>query len=324
MEKAAGQGHAYAMFELGQIHRVRKEDEQAVAWFTKGAEAGLPKAMYSLGFYLAKGQGVAAPDYPAVAGWYRRAADAGSAEAALNLSYMYAVGCGRAWHFMPATSSPTSLDPHFLRRKAFYDVASNTCQALGHGVTRSKRKVQQWMRKAAENGGTEACLQIAARMYPDIPCAREVGLVGESAGVATAVGLIEDHDVPQDVLTSVVCWLRKGGHNPADHLDRFRRESLRGGKYCHNEGCVVLGLVKDFKVCPQCKTARYWAPRVRKRTGMRVGTRKSVAHSPQLIKRKNGIRWCVARHVIQADQPGCQLSCQPNTKRDQVLGAALS
>ena len=44
MEKAAGQGHAYAMFYMGIIRRVRKEDEQAVQWYTKGAEAGLPKA----------------------------------------------------------------------------------------------------------------------------------------------------------------------------------------------------------------------------------------------------------------------------------------
>ena len=46
---AAGQGHAYAMNALGSIHRVRMEHEQAVEWCTKGAEAGLPTAMFDLG-----------------------------------------------------------------------------------------------------------------------------------------------------------------------------------------------------------------------------------------------------------------------------------
>ena len=96
LEKAAGQGHAYAMVVLGSVHRARKEHEQAVEWFTKGAEAGLPGAMYDLGCRLDTGEGVAAPDYPAAAGWYRRAADAGHGGAAFNLSSMYQVGRGRA------------------------------------------------------------------------------------------------------------------------------------------------------------------------------------------------------------------------------------
>jgi TPR repeat protein len=67
MEKAAGEGHAYAMLALGHIHAQRKEDEQAMQWFTKGAEAGLPKAMYGLGCYLDRGRDLAAPDHPAAA-----------------------------------------------------------------------------------------------------------------------------------------------------------------------------------------------------------------------------------------------------------------
>jgi len=105
LEKAAGQGHAYATDTLGCIHRERKEHEQAVAWFTKAAEAGLPHAMFNLGALLDEGLGVAAPDYPAAAGWYRRAADAGDGDAAVNLSHMYSVGRGGAWQIMPATVS---------------------------------------------------------------------------------------------------------------------------------------------------------------------------------------------------------------------------
>jgi len=107
LEKAAGQGHAYAMFHLGCIHLERQEYEHAVEWFTKGAEAGLPKAMFDLGWMLSKGEGVAAPDYPAAADWYRRAADAGDSQAAYNLAAMYQVGRGGAWQIMPASSSFT-------------------------------------------------------------------------------------------------------------------------------------------------------------------------------------------------------------------------
>jgi len=105
LEKAAGQGHVYAMFEVGMIHHTRKEHEQAVAWFTKGAEAGFPKAVFNLGLCLDQGEGVAAPDYPAAAGWYKRAANAGNGSAAVNLSNMYTVGRGWARQIMPASSS---------------------------------------------------------------------------------------------------------------------------------------------------------------------------------------------------------------------------
>ena len=55
LEKAAGQGHVYAMFSLGQTHSDRKEHEHAVKWFTKAAEAGLPQAMFNLGLCIDKG-----------------------------------------------------------------------------------------------------------------------------------------------------------------------------------------------------------------------------------------------------------------------------
>jgi len=90
---------------LGGIHHEWKEHEHAVQWWTMGAEAGLPEAMYHLGVCLDRGEGVAAPDYPVAAGWYRRAFDAGFGGAAQNLSSMHAVGRGWAWQIMPATSS---------------------------------------------------------------------------------------------------------------------------------------------------------------------------------------------------------------------------
>jgi TPR repeat protein len=84
------------MYALGTIHCVWKEFDQAVGWFTKGAEAGLPDARYDLGCCLDEGEGVATPDCLAAADWYRHAADAGHGSAAHNLSTMYTLGRGRA------------------------------------------------------------------------------------------------------------------------------------------------------------------------------------------------------------------------------------
>ena len=139
-------------------------------------------------------------------------------------------------------------------------MSSKICLALERGVTRSKRRAMQWLREAAEIGDSEACLRLAFIMYGDHPYAREVGRVGEAAWVAAPDVVMDGHDVPLDVLTSVVYWLRKGGggyHLVAPRLGSFRREALVGSNYCVNDGCEVVGPLKDFKVCPQCKTARY-------------------------------------------------------------------
>jgi TPR repeat protein len=265
LEKAAGQGHVYAMFEMGCIHHVRQEHEQAVEWFTKGAHAGLPKAMYNLRKLLAKREGVAAPDLPAAADWYRRAVDNGIAAAAYNLVDMYSVGRGRgviekkhSTNLELTDRVRSSLIAFTLRVR--HDAIFVEClfsMTLLRGATRSKQMAMRWMRKAAENGSTESCLHLAARMYGGWPYAREVGHVGEAAGVAASAGIMEGHDVPPDVLTGIVHWLRKGGHDPVHKLDEFRTEALVGAPYCRNEGCEVVGHLKEFKVCPQCKTARY-------------------------------------------------------------------
>jgi len=115
LENAARQGHAYAMNELGIGHHAREENERAVEWFAKGAEAGLPRAMFNLGTLLEEGMGVAAPDYPAAVDWYRRAANAGHGGAAHNLCHMYTVGRGRAWQIQTAFLELNSITyPRFL------------------------------------------------------------------------------------------------------------------------------------------------------------------------------------------------------------------
>ena len=226
LEKAAGQGHAYASDALRAIHVERKEYEHAMKWGTKAAEAGLPQALMSLGVMLDSGKGGAAPDYTAAADWYRRAADAGHELAANNLSLMYTVGRGWVRHILPATSS--HRQPSLLRLNWRHIARGNVCQALGRGVTRSKRRAMQWLRKAAENGHAVACVKLATHMYGDQPYAREVGHVGEAAGVLST-GVMEGHDVPLDVLTGVLHWLRKGGHDPVKRPRQFSQSIVGGG-----------------------------------------------------------------------------------------------
>jgi TPR repeat protein len=128
---------------------------------------------------------------------------------------------------------------------------------LLRGVTRSKQMSMRWTRKAAENGDTDSCFSIALWMYLDHPYARVIGHVGEAAGVAASAGVMEGHDVSPDVMTDVVHWLRKGGYAEVDYLGELRIIALEGAMYCENDGCEVVGQLKDFKVCPQCKATRY-------------------------------------------------------------------
>jgi len=95
------------MYALASIHFTWEEHALAVEWFRKGAEAGLPMAMYNLAGCLDEGKGGAAPDCPSAANWYRRAVDAGNGEAAQRLSEMYTLGRGWAWQIMHASSSST-------------------------------------------------------------------------------------------------------------------------------------------------------------------------------------------------------------------------
>jgi hypothetical protein len=97
---------------------------------------------------------------------------------------------------------------------------------------------------------------------------------------------MEGHDVPPDVLTSVVHWLRKGCETekrnalPDDRcvlsrLDDLRRAALQGAQYCNNDGCTTVAQLKEFKVCPQCKTTRYCSDACQKQDWSTGGHKKT-------------------------------------------------
>jgi len=159
---------------------------------------------------------------------------------------------------MPATSFFHIVDPRFLSQSASHDVPSNICQALGRGVTRSKRRALQWLRKSAENGHTDACFSLPARMRrPALrprgwACrgCRQGGRVGWDLGGARRFPGCPDQ-------RSTLVGFGRGGIIQSTYFDVFRRTALEGNAYCFNDGCEFVGRLQKFKVCPQCKSARY-------------------------------------------------------------------
>ena len=97
-EQAAREGYTRGMVLLGECYEkglggVPQDDEQAVDWYRKAAEAGNALAMYNLGWMYEYGRGVP-QDEKQVVEWYRKAAEAGNVAAMYNLGWMYAKGRG--------------------------------------------------------------------------------------------------------------------------------------------------------------------------------------------------------------------------------------
>jgi len=130
--------------------------------------------------------------------------------------------------------------------------------AEGRGVARSKRKSTAWLRSAAENGNRAACRNLGKLVYADLNNARQLGHVEQAAGLTAPAA--EGHDVSMDVLNDAAYWFQRGGHDVSLTLADCRKTAVEGSRGCGNDGCVVLGLRHDFKLCARCETKRYCGP----------------------------------------------------------------
>lgn len=92
--RAANQGHAGAMAELGSLH-MGTDDLMALRWLRPAAEKGHGGAQVNLGYMYERGHGVAQDDTEA-ARLFRLAAEQGFAQAQYNLGLMHAAGRGVA------------------------------------------------------------------------------------------------------------------------------------------------------------------------------------------------------------------------------------
>jgi TPR repeat protein len=93
--KAAGQGSAQAMYQLGQIYSSgsKHDDVQAFDWYRKAANQGYPDALWAVGGKYYNGVGVS-QDFAQAAQSYRKAADRCQPMAQINLAEMYEKGLG--------------------------------------------------------------------------------------------------------------------------------------------------------------------------------------------------------------------------------------
>jgi TPR repeat protein len=84
---AAGQGHAFAQYNLGLMYDigpgVPQDYKTAVKWYTLAAEQGNASAQYSLGLMYANGDGVL-QDYVYAQMWWNIAASSGNKQASEN------------------------------------------------------------------------------------------------------------------------------------------------------------------------------------------------------------------------------------------------
>lgn len=119
--KAAEQGHARAMFSMGNIHRMRTDMPGAIRFYKRAADKGMRSAQYNLGVIYATGNGVEKNPEQAFK-WYARAAANGHPTAQYNLGIFY---------------------------------------RDGRGTTADARKAIEWLAKAAENGNVFAQINLA-------------------------------------------------------------------------------------------------------------------------------------------------------------------
>lgn len=98
LRQAGELGETRAMVELGELLMEgggghTRDEEEALQWFTRAADAGVVKGMLYVGEFYELGMGAPENDELAVY-WYRRAADRGSPDATYNLGKMYEGGLG--------------------------------------------------------------------------------------------------------------------------------------------------------------------------------------------------------------------------------------
>ena len=198
------------VYEYGE-HGIPEDDIQAVYWFAKAAEQGLPNAQLNLGGMYHIGAGVLKDNVQAVY-WFTKAAEQGEARAQFHLGVMYEKGEGvlkdnvqAVYWFTKAAEQGGDRD----YESRWYTACLGECQSVeqgyakaqfhlgvmyekGEGVSEDDVQAVYWYKKAAEQGHTEAQSHLGT-MY------------------ATGAGVIEDY-------VQAVYWYKKAaeqGHAEA-------------------------------------------------------------------------------------------------------------
>ena len=101
------------------------------------------------------------------------------------------------------------------------------------------------------------------------------GHVGQAAGVATLAEVIDGHDVPPDILTGVVHWLRKGGHHPLLKPTTGVETRWRGSTLLKRHRVRDCGPTEGLHSLPVVQDRSILRRRVSE-TGLEIGWRKTT------------------------------------------------
>ena len=164
--KAADAGLVQAMNRVGLIYDngslgVSEDEAEATYWYRKAAEAGYDWGMYNLAIQYEQGEGVEKSPETAFE-WYLKAAQAGNSDA------MYAVG--RCYLQGTGTRADDTLAFEWYRKAANAGNA-DAMNAVGFmydngtgGVAEDEAAATEWYRKAAEAGSTTAMYNLAIQL----------------------------------------------------------------------------------------------------------------------------------------------------------------
>lgn len=219
------------MYDFG--HGVSKDPTEAIKWYIKAAEQGIPVVQHDVGVKYFEGQGVD-QDYLKAAYWWEQSANAGLADSQFNLGLLYYRGIGFEINYQKASSLFTSAaeqkHPH-----AQYSLA--VMYAFGQGFDKDYEKALQWFRKSAaqhvaqaqfnlgvfyENGyGLEKDLVTAKKWYK---LASKGGL-GEAKSKLTELEQTDNNTIQHPDVTDLVDKQADKVDSKPLHDNDIRREA---------------------------------------------------------------------------------------------------
>ncbi|MEN0000827.1 MAG: peptidoglycan-binding protein [Pseudomonadota bacterium] len=176
MQDAARAGEPVAMFLIGDYHAAQAQTGQianadstnveALAWYTKSAEAGYAPAQQRLGSLYEKGIGTER-DLQLAKSWYQQAAEKGNSAAMHNLGVLHANGVDGQPNLTEAVS--------WFEQAALFGVPDSqynlgVMAVRGDGMDPSLRDSYKWFALAAQSGDPDAADKrdtVAERMDPE-------------------------------------------------------------------------------------------------------------------------------------------------------------
>lgn len=156
LQPLAADGNSQAQVTLGIMYDygqgVTKDPAEAMKWYIKAAEQGIPVVQHDVGVKYFQGSGVK-QDYLEAAKWWELSANAGLADSQFNLGLMYYRGLGLETDYQKAAElfrkASEQGHPH-----AQYSLA--VMNAFGQGMEKDYAEALKWFGESAEHGVAQA------------------------------------------------------------------------------------------------------------------------------------------------------------------------